>query len=250
MGKDWAKGLTAKTDPRVARMAESRRGKLRGPYRLRRTTPWEWTAQIAYAVGLLATDGNLSPSGRHLSVTSAERDVLETFLRCVGRRAKISPIKGGYGTGGLRVQIGDVGLYRWLQSIGLTPRKSFTLGAIAVPTQFLAHLLRGLVDGDGSILDVTYDGTGKARGRRYRTLLVRFNSASRDHVDWVRNRIKDEYGLVGGLWCEDGLFQLTYGTRASRKLLPLLYPESTVPCIDRKRSVWLQFEREGGAVNR
>src|SRR4030088_2872463 len=127
VGKGWAKGLTAATDPRIARMAEARRGKSRGRYRVRRSPDWIWTPELAYAVGLLATDGNLSSSGRHVSVSSAERLVLETFLRCVGRRAKIGDVKGGYGDHGLRVQIGDVGLYRWLQSIGLTPRKSLTL---------------------------------------------------------------------------------------------------------------------------
>jgi hypothetical protein len=219
-------------------MAASRRGKQRGPYRVHATKLWEWTP------------GNLSPSGRHISVTSAEREVLEVFLRCVDRRAKISRVKGGYGTEGFQVQICDVGLYRWLQSIGLTPRKSLTLGAIGVPGPLLPHLLRGLIDGDGSILDVTYDGTGKARGRRYRTLLVRFNTASRDHVDWVRQKIKEQYGLVGGLWCEDGLYQLTYGKGASLQLLPLIYTDETVPCLARKREVWRQFLREGGRVKR
>jgi len=89
---------------------------------------------------------------------------LETFLNCIGRRAKISTVIGGFGTKGLRVQIGDLGLYRWLQSIGLTPRKSLTLGAIDAPTDVFAHVVRGLLDGDGSILDVTYEGTGKAQG--------------------------------------------------------------------------------------
>ncbi|HEY8825105.1 MAG TPA: hypothetical protein VIP07_09490 [Candidatus Limnocylindria bacterium] len=163
------------------------------------------------------------------------------------RRAKIGKVKGGYGTRGLRVQIGDVGLYRWLQSIGLTPRKSLTLGAIRVPDDVLAHLLRGLVDGDGSIIDCTYDGTGKARGRRYRTLLVRFNTASLEHAQWVRERIRARYGLTGGLWCEDGMYQLTYAKRASRRLLPLLYPTADVPCLRRKREVWRDFEREGGS---
>jgi hypothetical protein len=246
VGKDWAKGLTAKTDPRVARMAGARRGKPRGPYRVRRTPVWTWTPEIAYAVGLLATDGNLSPSGRHVSVSSAEQEVLETFLRCVDRKAKIGHVKGGFGTKGLRVQIGDVGLYRWLQSVGLTPRKSLTLGPINVPDVVLSHLLRGLLDGDGSIIDCTYDGTGKALGRRYRTLLVRFNSASRKHAEWIRQRISERYGLHGGLWCEDGMYQLTYAKRASRRLLPLLYPAPDVPCLRRKREVWRDFEREGG----
>jgi hypothetical protein len=199
---------------------------------------------------LIATDGNLSPSGRHVSVSSAERDVLETFLRCVDRRAKIGNVKGGFGTHGLRVQIGDVGLYRWLQSIGLTPRKSLTLGAIDVPDNFLGDLLRGLLDGDGSVIDSTYAGTGKAKGRRYRTLLVRFNSASRAHAEWVRERIWTRYELVGGLWCEDGMYQLTYAKGASLRLLPLLYTDTHVPCIQRKREVWLKFKREGGAVSR
>jgi hypothetical protein len=246
VGKDWAKGLTAATDPRVARMAATRRGRKRGPYRLRARPPLVWSPEIAYAVGLIATDGNLSPSGRHVSVSSGEREVLETFLRCVDRRAKIGHVKGGFGTNGLRVQIGDVGLYRWLQSIGITPRKSLTLGPITVPDEVLAHLLRGLLDGDGSIIDCTYDGTGKARGRRYRTLLVRFNTASREHAEWVRHRISERYGLHGGLWCEDGMYQLTYAKRASRRLLPLLYPAPNVPCLSRKREVWRNFEREGG----
>lgn len=247
MGKGWAKGLTAETDGRVARMAEARRGKPRGPYRLRREIRWEWTPEIAYAVGLIATDGNLSPSGRHVSVSSAEREVLETFLRCVDRRAKIGGVKGGFGMHGLRVQIGDVGLYRWLQSIGLTPRKSLTLGRIEVPDALLGHLLRGLLDGDGSVIDCTYDGTGKATGRRYRTLLVRFTSASREHAEWIRERISERYGLRGGLWCEDGVYQLTYAKRASRRLLPVLYPAPDVPCLSRKREVWRAFEREGGS---
>jgi len=161
VGKNWAKGLTAATDSRIARMAATRRGRKRGPYRLRARSPLVWSPELAYAVGLIATDGNLSPSGRHVSVSSGEREVLETFLRCIDRRAKIGHVKGGFGTHGLRVQIGDVGLYRWLQSIGLTPRKSLTLGPIDVPDAVLCHLLRGLLDGDGSVIDCTYDGTGR-----------------------------------------------------------------------------------------
>jgi hypothetical protein len=229
-------------------MAERRRGRPRGAYRVARRTAWRWTPEIAYAVGLLATDGNLSPSGRHVSVSSSDRALLETFLRCVDRRAKIATVAGGYGPKGLRVQIGDVGLYRWLQSIGLTPRKSLTLGAIDAPSEIFPHLLRGLVDGDGSILDCTYRGTGKAKGRRYRTLLVRFTSASHDHVKWLRSRIGVEFGLMGGLWCEDGLYQLTYAKRASLRLLPLIYPDPAVPCLERKRDVWLKFLGDRGAV--
>jgi hypothetical protein len=244
MGKDWAKGLTAKTDPRVARMATARRGRKRGPYRLRARPPLTWTPEIAYAVGLVATDGNLSPSGRHVSVSSAEREVLETFLRCVERSAHIGTNRSGFGSLTLRVQIGDVGLYRWLQSIGLTPRKSHTIGAIDCPKKVFPHLLRGLLDGDGSIVDGTYDGTGKARGRRYRVLKVRFISASETHVNWLRRRIAAEFGLSGSVRCEERVFRLTYSKRAAVQLLHRMYPEPDVPCLERKHLIWRRFQRE------
>jgi hypothetical protein len=114
----------------------------------------------------------------------------------------------------------------------------------------LFTFLRGLLDGDGSIIDCTYDGTGNAKGRTYRTLLARFNTASRDHAEWVREKIGSRYGLAGGLWCEDGMYQLTYAKRASLRLLPLLYPTPDVPCIERKREIWRKFVREGGTVAR
>src|SRR2546421_2559786 len=42
-----------------------------------------WASDIAYAVGLLATDGNLSRNGRTVSVSSKDADLLETVRRCL-----------------------------------------------------------------------------------------------------------------------------------------------------------------------
>src|SRR6267378_3402322 len=64
VGKGWAKGLTAATDPRIARMAASRRGRKRGHYHLRARPPLVWSPEVAYAVGLIATDGDLTPMRR------------------------------------------------------------------------------------------------------------------------------------------------------------------------------------------
>jgi hypothetical protein len=225
-------------------MAATRRGQKRGPYLTRRRQPLVWSPETAYAVGLIATDGNLSPSGRHVSVSSGEREVLETFLRCIARSAHIGTNLSGFGSLTLRVQLGDVGLYRWLQSIGLTPRKSHTLGAIDCPSAVFPHLLRGLLDGDGSIVSGTYDGTGKARGRKYRVLKVRFISASEAHILWLRRRISAEFGLSGSIRSEKRVFRLTYGKRASVQLLHQIYPEPGVPCLQRKQLIWRDFQRE------
>jgi hypothetical protein len=155
-------------------------------------------------------------------------------------------VAGGYGSRGLRVQVGDVALYRWLQAIGLMPCKSLSLGAVAVPDEVFPHFVRGLLDGDGSILDITYNGTGKARGRRYRTLLVRFISASESHVTWLAARMGSLFAVNGALGHEGIMHTLTFGKRSSLRLLPLLYADESSPCLIRKRQIWERFTRENG----
>gem|GEM_PF-6676481 len=40
----------------------------------------QWSPEFAYVIGLLTTDGNLSPDGRHINFTSKDREL-------VGKRA-------------------------------------------------------------------------------------------------------------------------------------------------------------------
>ncbi len=62
----------------------------RGPSPHRETSGLAWSPAVAYAVGLIATDGNLSRDGRHISVVSKDLDLLETLCRCLGLRVSVS----------------------------------------------------------------------------------------------------------------------------------------------------------------
>ena len=105
-GKGWAKGRSAKDDPRIARAAAGHRGKqyvARVPPEQdrRRTSPVAepcWTAPLAYAVGLIATDGGIT-RGRNLGFPSADRELVEHLLACLGKRNKIGRVRSR--TGGL-----------------------------------------------------------------------------------------------------------------------------------------------------
>ena len=248
IGKGWAKGLTAASDARVARAAAAHRGvryRRRGHRRLRTGASIEhaWSAELAYALGLMATDGCLVGDRRHMSFGSEDRALVETFRACIGLTTMIREVRTRTGGSYFRTQFGDVELYRWFESVGLTPRKSLTLGALAVPEAFLVEVTRGLLDGDGSILDFTYNGTGKARGHRYRTLITRFNSASRSHLEWLRERLRTALGVYGGLSTSlvndrNPFFQLAYAQRESMILLARLYADRSAPCLLRKRNVW------------
>ena len=203
-GKGWAKGRTAANDPRIAKNATARAGQLRRPYpsaasgRFDRPRPLTWTDRLAYAVGLAATDGNLSGDGRHLVFDSEDAQLVETFLSCVGR-----PIRYGHRStrsGGIcyRASFSDVELYRWFLAVGLTPAKSLTLGGIDVPDEFLFPVVRGLLDADGSIANFIHVPT-KLRNPdyRYERLIAQFNSASRSHLEWLRDRLEPTLATRG-----------------------------------------------------
>lgn len=202
---------------------------------------------MAYVVGLIATDGCLISGRRQIAFVSMDRALCADLLSLLGRTNRIRATPTATGRTVYRVQFGDARLYRWLQMIGLEPRKSLTLGGIDVPEQHLIDLVAGLLDGDGSIEHYWYDGTGKARGGRYEALRTRFSSASEAHVAWLRARLLSALGIHG--WIvrtpptvqRREFFQLGYATRESATLLTAIYRDPAAPRLQRKRAIWSSY---------
>ena len=243
IGKAWSKGLTAASDGRVARAAAAHRGLA---YRRRPSQAVEWSSAIAYAVGLIATDGCLYRDGRHIAFVSKDEEQMRTFLHCIDRpHLRYRPAQSSTGSWTFRVQVSHVVLYRWLVSIGLTPRKSLVLGALDVPPEHLSSLVRGLLDGDGSIYTGVHRPT-KVRypNYRYERLSASFLSASPAHVEWLRGRLRDALRIEGHVEVRrrEGrttMFRLKYGKRESLVLLAHLYQDNSHPRLSRK---WLKWD--------
>ena len=202
---------------------------------------WQWTADLAYVVGLITTDGNLSRDGRHLAMTSKDTDQLETVRRCLGITARIT-----LGTNPLpcyRMQWGDVVFHRWLMDVGLMPAKSLRLGPLRVPDEWLRDFLRGCIDGDGSI--VTYIdryNVHKNPTYIYTRLYVSIVSASPRFLEWLRAAVQDLSGLSGSLTSrrtqsENRLWCLRYAKRESLALLRWIYYDPYLPSLRRKREI-------------
>lgn len=263
-GKGWARGRTAASDPRVANNAAAHRGltyarhippeqdrrhfNARGQLAMR-TLALGWSPTMAYVVGLMATDGCLLARRKVLNFKSEDEQLVRTFLECLGRALSYRRVRGRTGNMHYVVQFRDAPFYDWLMSIGLMPRKSLILGPIDVPEQLLLDCARGLLDGDGSVLNYWYAGGGKARGKRYEGFATVFNSASQAHLEWLRAELKRAVGVNGALSAqrptERGtvMWRLAYAIRESSVLLPLLYPSTAAPCLERKRLVWDDYAR-------
>lgn len=244
----WSRGLTKETDDRVARNARAHVGMQyvrrvpltiwRERHSCQRVTPLGWSRETAYALGLLATDGWLSSDGRHVGFVSAEEELVETFLRCVGHRPNARLVTR-HGRANYEAQLGDVELYRWSTAAGLMPRKSLVLGGLKVPDGFLLDVVRGLLDGDGSVVGCSHRRKVGAHMHHHSL----FHSASRPHLDWLRSELRRKLGVEGKLSSRTRagrvyLWILRYNTEASRVLLGALYADASAPRLERKWRTW------------
>lgn len=206
-----------------------------------------WSPEIAYAVGLIVSDGSLSIDGRHITFTSSDLDLVETFCRCLRLVNRIAQtLESGYGGHKVyRVQFGDVVFYRWLLDIGLMPAKSHSLKALNVPDTRSADFLRGYLDGDGSFHVYTdrYN-TSKKEEYVYERLFTRFFSASRDYLTWLQCMLTRLLGTKGAiLECtgdgESGIacWELKYAKADSIRIVRWMYYDLDVPCLGRKRDL-------------
>jgi len=212
--------------------------------------PVEWSNEMAYIVGLTATDGCLFTGFRKINFKSADRELVASYLDILGRTNRVK--EQITRTGGMVyfTEFGDTELYRWFQSIGLTPRKSLTLGAIDVPDACFFALLRGLFEGDGTIQNFVHRPTpSTAPTYQYERLWLFFTSASRAHVEWIRSRAADLSGVSGYIERRPErpghheFFRVKYGKRDAIELLSRMYPRPDVPKLERKWRIWEYYRR-------
>lgn len=193
----------------------------------------KWSPEFAYAIGILTTDGNLSPDGRHLNITSKDEELIITAKKCLNLKNKI----GKKSRGGSRekkyfvLQFGDVCFYRFLLDIGLIPNKSKTLEGIDIPAEYFSDFLRGHLDGDG-----TFYSYWDPRWRSSFMFYTAFASASPEHLDWLRGEIFDLLKIRGHITKDSGkaVRQLKYAKRESLILLREIYQSKNSVCLRRK----------------
>ena len=146
-----------------------------------------------YLVGLIATDGCLVNNRRTVVVTSKEKSFLERLAECIGVRATIRQKRSGFGTIGYDLVIGRKILYDRLIAIGLTPRKSATLGPLRIPDGFFRDFLRGVIDGDGNIRRWIHPSNGRQQWT------VRVSGCSEPFLRWLRETVQRLWYATGRL---------------------------------------------------
>ncbi len=196
---------------------------------------YNWTPDLAYAVGLITTDGCLSKDGRHIDLTSKDLEQIENFKRILNLKNKVG-LKYSKSSGKrryyYRIQFGNVEFYKFLLSLGLSQRKSLIMKTLEIPDTYFADFLRGCLDGDGC----TFSYFSKQWTKSF-VVYTSFASGSLEFLQWLRFTITRLYKAEGAIGKKErGGFQLRYAKKASLILFEKMYYSDNVSCLSRKRS--------------
>lgn len=198
---------------------------------------YQWNADIAYSVGLIASDGCLQKDGRHIDLTSTDMEQLQNFALALGREMYIGPKKSGASHQAYRIQFSDVAYYDFLLTAGLTPDKSKTIGSLEIPDEYYAAFLRGLFDGDGTCYGY-YDLRWKSSFMFY----VGFATASEAFAQYIRTSNTRLIGTsAGSIRHSPRVLSLMYAKKDAHLLAEFMYADGSSLRLTRKYQKLLEF---------
>ena len=204
----------------------------RGP-KPREKVKIKWSPNFAYAIGLLATDGCLSGDGLLIDLTSKDKEQLKNYSKCLGLNYKIGTKFNNRGDLSFRIQFKNRLFYDFLLSIGLTPRKSLTMGSLGVPNKYFFDFLRGCFDGDGCSYSY-WDPRWKSSFMFY----ITFASGSKNFIFWLQEEIYKNVEIRGHVAISTNkvnpYYQLKYAKRDGLEIIKKMYYNPNVICLSRK----------------
>ena len=167
----------------------------------------------------------------YLDVTSTDKEILENVRTILNLNVKLGVKRTGRGTCAYRIQFKRVLLHKWFRSIGLTPNKSKTIGALNVPDEYFFDFLRGVWDGDGSMY-AFWDKRWKSSYMFY----ITFVSASPPFLVWIGETVERLSGITGRITPSTRSFQLRYAKGGGKKLFEYMFhaDQNTMPHLSRK----------------
>lgn len=151
----------------------------------------KWSPGMAYVLGFIFADGCLVEytNGYYgLDITTKDLPLLKLIKKRLGAEHKIGRKERGY-----RLQIRNRCIYRDLLNLGLTPRKSKTVRFPKISEKYSSHFIRGLFDGDGSVMV-----WNEPRWKHTCQIRVSFTSGSQSFLEDLNKYLLCRVGLLRG----------------------------------------------------
>lgn len=201
-----------------------------------------WTSDMAYILGFLYADGNISStkrSGHYIAIYSADRSLLKDIRQCWQSDHKLS--KRSVRSGSVyRIQIGSKEWFTDLGILGLSPNKTKRLELPTIPNKFFGDFVRGYFDGDGNVWSGIIH---KHRKNPTPTLQVFFTSGSHGYVVALRSALQERGIQGGGIYVskKSNFSRLILSIQDAIKLYEIMYNGPHSLFLKRKKVVFDRF---------
>ena len=190
------------------------------------------SSEMAYFLGLIAADGNvaLNENKIRIELQASDASILEQYKKITNNSRNIK-----FRTNNMGCECAYIDAYSsiWkkdLEKYGITPRKTLTLTPPdLLDPKYRMDYIRGYFDGDGSVYE------------RQNRLLVQFDGASKQVIDWIRNEFNNHgvsttqyshYVTANGV----DIYRLVYERQnLVAEIKKLLYPNDDIVCLQRKQ---------------
>jgi hypothetical protein len=216
-----AEGLTKRTRS-DARLEAQKQGKVpQSFFDINDNFFSNWSSEMAYVLGLIATDGCVSKSGT-VSLCINDRDLLEKVKDLMGSAHTIKYY--GHQEGLYSFHFSRQKLYADLNRLGIFPNKSLNIRFPDVPDAFLIDFIRGVFDGDGSVFF--------EKNSPKLPLRASFVSGSKDFIETLEANLQASGMSKRTIYQQKTKnavsYMIRYAHEDSIRLFNLLYDQDTV----------------------
>lgn len=190
-----------------------------------------WTSELAYIIGLIASDGYLAKQTNRIGIVSKDLEIIDIFrnVLIINNKMMIKARGGEKEKKYMYLEWKDKNFYNFLLAIGLTPAKSKTIQRVDIPDKFFKDFLRGFFDGDG-----TFWTAWDRRWPNSFVFHIALYSGSRVFMEWMRQKLTTLYGVKGYIKRGAGVFEVRYAKGDSRKLFETMYYQKDLLFLSRK----------------
>lgn len=200
----------------------------------------------AYFIGLLLTDGSITPgkNGRspviRIELSEADEEVLRQFQYEIQSDAGITYNKRkDRENGTVSITLRSEKMAEDLSVFGIVPNKTYVTDRLpdGIPKEYIPAFLRGVIDGDGSIY--------YSNGRWHISFTTHFKSVAEDFERLCSELIGKEKHM--NVTLHNDVFKVTYNGIYASRLAKICYSNATIGLLRKlRRAVSAMNEIEAG----
>lgn len=187
-----------------------------------------WTPAMAYVLGYWWADGYMyikpSTTAHEVEFASIDRAHLEGIAQVIGINHLLRPVAKGSNC--YELTFCSKEMYQDLAALGGTPHKSKTSVMPTIPPDLLPHFVRGVVDGDGTLV---WNGDRP---------VIQIYSASPPFLSDLAAAIADTIGIPApNIATNRALYYIKWSTTRAKCLAAWLYTMHAGIALERKARI-------------